>query len=112
MTSSKSSLVTLALWEAVEQKWEDPSVHDSFLNACAEENDLAYAARKYREQKDGPDGARHELAQRQLEKITSMAFAQMATQKTQPSENKKTITIVAALVSGALLIACLYLLTL
>ena len=112
MTSPKSSPVTLALWEVVEQKWEDSAVHESFLNACAEENDLAYAARKYREQRDGADSMRHELAQQQLEKITSMAFAQMAIQKTPPSEKKTTITIVAALVSGALLMACLYLLTL
>lgn len=112
MTSPKSSPVTAALFERVEMMWDDSTVHDAFLAACAEENDLAYAARKYREQKEGPDEARHERAQEQLAKITNMAFSQMAAQKTRPGESKKSLLLVAALVSGGLILACVYLLTL
>lgn len=112
MTSHNSSMIAAALFERVDECWDDDAVHDSFLSACAQENDLAFAARKYREQRDGSDEARHERAKQQLEKITGLAFAQMAAQKTPPTENKKTLTILAALVSGALILACVYLLTL
>lgn len=112
MTSPKPSPVTQALFETVEQRWDDSAVHESFLNACAEENDLAYAARKYREQRDSSNEARHERAEQQLAKITSMAFCQLAAHKTQPSDSKKIFTLLAALVSGGLILACVYLLTL
>jgi hypothetical protein len=112
MTSLKSSPVAQALFEAVDQNWGDAHVHESFLAACAEENDLAFAAAKYREQRDGCDATRHQFAEQQLAKITGMAFAQMVAHKTPPTENKKSLMIVAAVVSGALILACLYLLTL
>lgn len=112
MTSLESSPVVTALWETVDARWDEFTVHEAFLHACAEENDLAFAARKYREQKESSNGARHARAEAQLSQITVMALAQMAARKTVPKENKKTLTIVAALVSGALLLACVYLLSL
>lgn len=112
MTSFKSSPVVTALWESVEQRWSEPAVHEAFLQGCIEENDLAFAARMYREQKEGAASHRHELAEAQLTKITGMAFAHMAAHRTPPKESKRAVTILAALVSGALMLACIYLLSL
>lgn len=112
MTPPESSPVAIALWETVEARWEEPAVHEAFLQGCAEENDLAFAARKYREQKEGPDTARHAQAEARLSQITAMAFAQMAARRTVPKDNKKILTLIAAIVSGALILACVYLLSL
>lgn len=112
MSSQTPSPVLEALWEAVEKKWDDASVHESFLSACAEENDLAFCARMYREQREGPLEERHEVAKQNLERITGMAISQMSAHRTVPEKNKRSITILAALVSGGLILACIYLLTL
>ncbi len=112
MSSEAPSPVLDALWEKVEQRWDEPNVHESFLVACAEEDDLAFGARKYREQKDGPIETRHEFAQAQLDKITTMALSRMSSLRTPPEKNKRAITILAAVVSGGLILACIYLLTL
>jgi len=55
---------------------------------------------------------RHEQAQAQLDKITGLALAQMSAHRTPPEKNKRAITILAALVSSGLILACIYLLTL
>ena len=112
MTSQDPPTVLTALWESVETKWDEPHVHGAFLEACAAENQLAFAARKYREQKDGDNPTRRSVAKRQLEKITTMAVAQMAALKTPPRESKRALTIVAAVISGGLILACAYLMTL
>ncbi len=112
MTSPEPSPVLSALWESLDEKWNDERIHESFLTACAEENNLAFAAKKYREQKDGDDASRHQLACQKLEAVTALALARMSTLKTPPKKSKKGVTIFAAFVSGGLILACIYLLTL
>jgi len=107
-----SSSVSQALWETVETKWDDPAVHDAFLQACSEEGLLAFAAQKYREQRDGQEISRRELSESQLQKVTALALAQLTAVKSHPPEHKRIITVLSVLVSLALIVACAYLMTL
>ena len=112
MTTRVSSSVSRALWETVEAKWDDPAVHEAFLQACSEEGLLAFAAQKYREQRDGENSSRRELSESQLQIVTALALAQLATVKSHPPEHRRVITVISAMVSLALIVACAYLLTL
>jgi hypothetical protein len=107
-----SSSVTRALWETVDAKWDEPSAHEAFLAACAEEGLLAFAAQKYREQKAEQREDRGEVSEVQLQKVTALALAQLAAVKTPPPQPKRLITVLSVLVSLALIVACAYLMTL
>jgi hypothetical protein len=101
-----------ALWEQVLADWENDTVHEAFLQACEEQTNLAYAAGRYREVKEEADGDRHERCDAQLERITGLAMAQMATLKSEPKSHRKAILILAAIVSISLTAACIYMIQL
>lgn len=111
-TAIASSSVTQALWETVDAKWDDPTVHEAFLAACAEEGLLAFAAQKYREQKAAEAADRRDFSEAQLQKVTAMALSQLTAAKTPPPEPRRLITVISVLVSLGLIVACAYLMTL
>ena len=99
----------IALWESVESRWDDLEVHASLLNAASEKNNLAFAAAAYRQVKDHGPKEHRDFAEQQLEKITALAFAQIAALKRPPKDHRRILTIIGAIVSILLVSACLYL---
>lgn len=112
MPTEKQNPVLDALWESVVQRWDEASVHESLLLACSEENDLAFAAMRYRRIKDDGPTEQREFAEAQLEKITGLAYAQITSMKRPRKDHRRVVTIIAALVSVFLAGACIYMISL
>lgn len=102
-------LALAALWEQVLERFDEQSTHDAFLAACDEKRNLALAATRYRKIKDEGEEERAARADRQLEKITGLALSQMEAARTPPKNHKRLITLIAAVVSFALVGFCVYL---
>lgn len=111
MTSSSppSDAALEALWERVEARFDDEAVHQAFLSACEEKRNLAFAAVRYRSVKDAEPGERADQAARILDKIAGLAIAQLESTRTSAPNTKRTLTIVAAVVSFGLIGFCVYL---
>jgi hypothetical protein len=108
-SSADEDRALVALWEQVLERFDQESTHGAFLAACDEKKNLAFAATRYRKVKDEGDEAKTLEADRQLEKITALAFSQMETFRTAPKEHRRVITIIAAIVSFVLVGFCVYL---
>lgn len=98
-----------SLWTHVEEHFEDERAHAAFLAACDEARALPFAARLYRSKKGSDSEREIEIAQEQLEKITGLAFSQMEAARTPPAQKNRLLVLAAALVSIALIGACVYL---
>lgn len=101
-----------AMWENVAAKWDDENAHAAFLEIAAAENNLAFAAARYREVKEVGEPSRARLAEVQLSRLTALAFAQLDASHSPAPQPKKVITLVAFVVSVTLLGACVYAFTL
>lgn len=100
------------MWENVEAKWDDEQAHAAFLEVAATENNLAFAAARYREVKERDEATRGDFSELQLKKLTAIAFAQLDASHSPRPEPKKTVTLIAFVVCTILLGACLYAFTL
>jgi hypothetical protein len=107
--ATDSQRALFSLWAHVEEHFEDERAHGAFLAACDEAKDLSFAARLYRSRKESGSGEHALIAQKQLDKITGLAFAQLEAARTYPAPKNRTVLIVAAVVSVSLIGACVYL---
>lgn len=100
------------LWGHVEGNFDQNAAHDAFLAACVESGQLAFAASKYREMEqrcaEAGKEAAAETARLQLQRLVGAAFSLLENRRTAPLETRRLTTILAAIVSGSLLLACLY----
>lgn len=113
MTQKSPDPVLTALFELVEKNIDDESTHARFLEACASHNDLAFAARCYRELKQKAEfGDPQYVAvfDLQLQKITGLAFAMLDSAHAPLPNYKKFVTAVAACL--ALFLICVAVLVL
>lgn len=104
--TSEASRGLEALWEHALQKWNDGAAHQAFLETCEAQNDLAFAARRYRSVLADPHQA--EVAQVQLDKITALAFSRIDAARSTPTQSKRGITLAACAVSLLLIASSLY----
>jgi hypothetical protein len=65
------------LWRQVELNWENEAAHLALLEQCTAPDQLRVLAGRYREQLQIP--AHEAVARRQLQAITALAMAQLAT---------------------------------
>lgn len=96
------------MWQNVEAKWDDEQAHAAFLEVAATENNLAFAAARYREAKESGEPSRSEFSELQLKKLTAIAFAQLDASHSPPPKPKRAITLVAFVVCITLLGSCIY----
>jgi hypothetical protein len=99
-----------ALWQRVQEQWDDEKRHQAFLAFCQNAQTLGLAAKRYREvtkDEEQPEGKR-ELAEKKLQAITALALAQIAAAERtndNSADVKRGIRLVAALLLGAALLA-------
>ena len=79
-----------ARWAEVVEKWDDPAVHDAFVEHCRQTTALAEAAARYRSVLEGKgdayrDNARGAEAQKRLERIAVLAMYSLQQEKTDPA---------------------------
>jgi hypothetical protein len=91
--------VVLAAWQRAVDHWDEPDRHQTFVGLVAQHNCFRWAAARYKE-KGG------EVAERQLERLRTAAFATLnATATARPAARKPyqiTIAVLVALVVLAL----------
>ncbi len=97
-----------ALWEYVEENWEEAAAHDALLQACDAAGALAFGASLYRKELESENSSRVERSEEQLRKITVLAFAQIEASQSMPPNTKRWTMLLAAAVSSLLIGACLY----
>jgi hypothetical protein len=94
-------------WQEVEARYDDPRVHDAFLEECRRGDRLAHAARCYRDRLAArPDDAVALARQRQLVAIASAALqATTSVPRSDVRTLRKTVALCAliGLVAGFLL---------
>lgn len=97
------------MWENVEKNWDDPQAHSAFLEVATTENNLAFAATRYRAVKENEQqSSRRDVSEQQLARLTALAFARIDASHSPPPQPKKTVTFVAFVVSITLLGLCIY----
>src|SRR5690606_13747036 len=100
-TVMKPSEVLVALWENVEQNWENDTAHSAFLDACVATNNLPYAAQCYRGKIVDPSGDFRLQAERQLSKVSDCAMRHVeSTRKALPVTSMVTKVIGLLLIVG------------
>ena len=62
-----------ALWQNVLGHWDEPGAHDAFLKACHDQEQLGYAAARYRAVIDGDDDRRKALAHKRIGAVALLA---------------------------------------
>lgn len=98
--SSKEQLE--ALWEAVQQRWQEREAHEAFLGACHEQGALGVAAAKYRSVIDGADDERKPEAQKRIFSVSALATQALASSREPPARGvPRWITVMAALMAAA-----------
>lgn len=105
-TSSEAVLSLQALWEHSLEKWEDEAAHQALLEACDAQDALAFAAKRYRSLLSDP--SRVDAAQKQLDKITVLAFSRIDAARSPPPNTKRGVTLAALAVSLFLIASSLY----
>ena len=72
-------------WQKVVDSWDEPKVHEEFLQACHAEHKLGLAAAKYRGVIDGPQDDRKPLSQKRLGAIALLATHVLEATREEPS---------------------------
>ncbi|HEX2881522.1 MAG TPA: hypothetical protein VHO25_18460 [Polyangiaceae bacterium] len=92
-----------ALWQKLEQNWDDSGAHERFLNHCLETRQLASAAARYRTVA-GRDTSL------QLQRISALALSQLAASRTPHSVvMRNAVSLLAVAITLSLSIALLLL---
>jgi len=87
-----------ALWDAVEQQWDDKAAHEAFLTACHEQNALGTAAAKYRAVIDGPHEDRRAAAQKCITNVALLATQALESSREAPPHSVPRWITVAAII--------------
>ncbi|HTM44913.1 MAG TPA: hypothetical protein VL137_08160 [Polyangiaceae bacterium] len=93
-----------ALWQKIEQNWDEEAAHDRFLRACVEERQLPFAAAHYRAamRDQGRDSTRY------LGRITALALTQIDASRTpQRTVRRNAQNLVAIILMLSLALALL-----
>jgi hypothetical protein len=92
-----------ALWQKVEQAWDDPSAHERFLDHCLQSRQLPNAAGRYRSVTERDSSA-------QLQRIATLALSQLAASRTPRSTVlRNAVSLLAVAITLSLSIALLLL---
>ena len=86
------------LWEQLESRWDDESLHQRFLTICLERKALSFAARCYRSHDD-------EISRQQLERLTTLGVQAMQVAEQPGRLNPRIFRIVGWTVFFAICIA-------
>jgi hypothetical protein len=92
-----------ALWQKLEQNWDDSAAHERFLNHCLETSQLPAAAARYRTA-TGRDTSP------QLQRISALALSQLAASRTPRSVvTRNAVSLLAIAITLSLSFALLLL---
>ncbi len=94
-----------ALWGQVRERWDEQSVHDTFLGYCSQTDALPQAAARYRSQANDPERA--ERAEAQLKKLSAVALAQVAALPRTESRERNVVLWLVMIVGVGVLLAWL-----
>jgi hypothetical protein len=84
-----------ALWQKLEQSWDEPGAHERFLDHCLQTQQLTQAAARYRAETERDTS-------RQLRRVTELALSQLAASRTPRSivrRNAASLLAVAIMMS-------------
>lgn len=82
-----------ALWRHVLDHWDEDAAHSAFVQNASDRGRLADAAARYRGM--AGDHRKKHVAEKQLETITALAFAQIDASRSLPPRPNRLITVVA-----------------
>ena len=102
VTDSASAAITEALWRKVLDDFDNDEVHAKFIQHCNAIGELALAAKRYREHKDGlsedTDDATRELVDKRLEAVALLAVAQLDVQRSDKPKRHPLVWVLTATV--------------
>jgi hypothetical protein len=97
-----------ALWAKVCEDFAATNAHDAFVRHCHESDELAFAARCYRQRRDAlpEDDPEREAIDKRLAAIALLAMSQLELHKTVPTKSNlvRVLAVVAALLALAAII--------
>ena len=90
-----------AAWEHLDAHWEEDGAHDRFLSLCQSLDRLPEVGRRYGKVRD-TDEARRPVAEARIQKVITLAMAQMESSKT---DSEHTNSLRRAMLAIAIAIA-------
>lgn len=101
----------IALWDHALLHWNEEAAHRALLEAADSQNDLAFVAKRYRALLDEGSLPHLEVAEAQLNKITTLAFSRLEASRSEAPQTRRFVTFFALLVSILLISASVYMVT-